>query len=225
MKALMLLLVCGPLICGAEAFPVLEEPGQSPAASGGDAADAEVDITPRKVTYAKLSDLKKMTSLERLQFRGAEFTDRDLAGLGWVEDLFGSPLGAVHLIGPGITDDGLKVLEKLNSLHTLHLIRTEVTDVGLEYLEKHTDLKELYLHRVRGTDAGLRHLEGLTRLEVLFLTGPQVGDDGLEHLKGMMYLLARWATQLVATSWNSSFAFRMIKSWKQNSEPLVVVQP
>ena len=93
----------------------------------------------------------------------------------------------VTLVGPKVTDAGLKHLKGLSNLRHLGL-GSQVTDAGLKHLKGLTKLRELYLSGTQVTDAGLEHLKGLTGLNHLNLDNTKVTDAGLEHLKGLSNL-------------------------------------
>jgi len=85
----------------------------------------------------------------------------------------------LSLLGTGIDDGSLSVLEGREQLRLLSLERTAVSDQGLVHLSQLTGLRQLYLTGTRVTDDGLDQLAGLTRLESLKLGGTEIGDEGL----------------------------------------------
>jgi hypothetical protein len=91
-------------------------------------------------------------------------------------------LRRIDLYGTGVTDAGLKHLEKLTELEVLE-VNGKVTDAGLMYLRNLTELRELYLYGTDITDAGLEHLTRLKRLRVLDLTATDVSAAGLAELQ------------------------------------------
>jgi len=88
----------------------------------------------------------------------------------------------LSLLGTGIDDDSLSVLEGRLQLRLLSLERTAISDRGLVHLNRLAGLRQLYLTGTRVTNAGLGQLAGLTRLESIKLGGTEIGDDGLVTL-------------------------------------------
>jgi hypothetical protein len=93
------------------------------------------------------------------------------------------------LIGPAITDEGLRVFEKMPQVLAIGFGDGDVIgDEGVAHLKSLSKLVELHLDSPRITDVGLAHLKGLKNLEVLTLTGPQITDASIAHLKGLVKL-------------------------------------
>lgn len=93
------------------------------------------------------------------------------------------------LNGPEITDNGLRVFEKMPHVLAIGFGNGDrIGDEGVAHLKGLTQLVELHLDSQEITDVGLAHLKGLKNLEVLTLTGPQITDAGVEHLKGLVKL-------------------------------------
>jgi len=88
----------------------------------------------------------------------------------------------LSLLGTGIDDGALSVLEGRQQLRLLSLERTAVSDQGLVHLKQLRGLRQLYLTGTRVTSDGLDQLAGLTRLESVKLGGTEIGDDGLVPL-------------------------------------------
>ena len=106
-----------------------------------------------------------------------EISDR---GIG--EVLARREVWGLSLLGTGIDDGSLSVLEGRGRLRLLSLERTAVSDPGLVHLSQLTGLRHLYLTGTRVTGDGLDQLAHLTRLESLKLGGTDIGDLGLVPL-------------------------------------------
>jgi Leucine-rich repeat (LRR) protein len=101
-----------------------------------------------------------------LSHRGASYSDLDLAKLPRIGDV-----GTLLLSGNSlITDDGLRHLANLHSLHTLHLNDTNTSDAGLRALGQLKNLEELNVSHTKVHGAGLQHLGGLPNLSDLDLS-------------------------------------------------------
>lgn len=107
---------------------------------------------------------------------------------------------------PGITDDGIIHLRKLNHLEVLELAKSSITDKGLRAIGgllslKHLDIsdtkvsdegvqsllalrgiKYLDISRTRISDAGAVELAKLKRLEVLNADETDIGDEGVHRI-------------------------------------------
>lgn len=90
----------------------------------------------------------------------------------------------------GTTEKGLQCLAGLTQLRELDLQKTGVSDEGLKHLEKLTNLQSLSFYWDLGiTDKGLRHLQGLTALRHLDLSScSEVTGAGLTHLSNLRNL-------------------------------------
>jgi hypothetical protein len=107
---------------------------------------------PRRMTDARLKELRGMKDLAALDLAETEVTDqglKELAGLG---------LTWLNLASTGVTDAGLKELKGLKTLTQLGLAHTRVTDAGLKELNGFQNLTGLDLSGTRVTDEGLREL-------------------------------------------------------------------
>lgn len=91
----------------------------------------------------------------------------------------------VDLRDTKVTDDDLKLLDKLPCLENLDLTNTRITGAGLVHLRGLKNLRVLGLWKTQVDDAGLEHLKGLTKLWSLVLDETKVTDAGLAHLKGL----------------------------------------
>ncbi len=86
------------------------------------------------------------------------------------------------LYGRGVSDYGLKVLERCQNLKELHLVDTNVTDKGLESLANLRSLRWLSIDTADITDSGIMQLKNLNQLEGLQLVKTGVSDDGMPIL-------------------------------------------
>jgi Leucine-rich repeat (LRR) protein len=126
-----------------------------------------------------------------------ELTTLDLSGLHLQPAALTIPRGAaaelrsLRLSGAKVTDDGLKQLSGMTSLHELFLDSTQVTNEGLKHLTWMAELERLDLGDTFVGNAGLKVLRGLTSLKSLKLPGTSVDDAGsveLQGLKGLEFL-------------------------------------
>ena len=82
------------------------------------------------------------------------------------------------MIGPGITDDGLSVLETLPNLRSLYLSNTKAIDKGMAHLAGLRNLEYLVLDGTRITDACFKHFTMLVKVEHLDLKKTNVTGSG-----------------------------------------------
>lgn len=90
--------------------------------------------------------------------------------------------------GPHATDEDMRFVTSVRSLHTLLLDGSAVTDAGLTHLHKLRNLHALSLCDTNVTDEGLASLSGLVKLSHLGLSNTQVTDEGVRHLKPLKQL-------------------------------------
>ena len=116
-----------------------------------------------------------------------------------VGDGFFNHVKLIHVSGPQFNDDNLELLKDLDELEYLDLQAPGVTNAGLRHLERLNRLKTLGLGGTpKVTDAGLEHLKGLSQLEELGLMEIDITDAGLQHLAGLNHLrsLCLWHTKV-----------------------------
>ena len=82
-----------------------------------------------------------------------------------------------------VTDDQLKLLNKLPHVQSLDLSHTQITDAGLVHLKDLVSLRHLDLTGTKVTDAGMAHLRGLHNLESLGIGDTEVTAAGLSQLE------------------------------------------
>lgn len=126
-----------------------------------------------------LHQLKPLTKLTRLEWRGAGFNDYSPL---YVRDL---PLTEFTCACPGLGDSGLKALGRQVGLRRLVLPQSRITGAGLAALEKLTRLQELEIRRRDIGPDGLLALSRLPDLRSLTLGLPQgttLADPALTHL-------------------------------------------
>lgn len=114
------------------------------------------------------------------------------------EEAFGELVG-VQILNTPASDDDLRYLADLPSVHSVWLSRTKVTDEGLAHLAACPKLTFLTLDETAITDAGAAKLAELTRLESLSLSGTQITDAGLAHLARLRNLKQLWLRQTPIT--------------------------
>ena len=98
------------------------------------------------------------------------------------------PVEQLDFVNSGVTDAGLRHIERLSQLRQLGFTDTRFSDAGLEHVKVLTQLQRLLLSGTQVSDSGLEHLNGLNQLEDLWLENTQITDAGLEHLKGLSHL-------------------------------------
>ncbi len=112
------------------------------------------------------------------------------------KDKKGNGITIVDLSRKKITDNDLKTLAALKSVHDLNLsgpiARTsgdkiiyeakQISDEGLKNIAGMTELRQLTLDGTHVTDAGLKHLLGMKKLQNLVLSDTKVTDSGMETL-------------------------------------------
>lgn len=83
-----------------------------------------------------------------------------------------------------VTDEHLRHIAKLRSLHSLTLNETPITDAGLIHLAG-LPLESLQLASTKITSKGLREIGKLSSLKVINLSGVELADDDWSGLLGL----------------------------------------
>jgi hypothetical protein len=109
-----------------------------------------------------------------------QMTNSMLSDLSHVEHIEVLRLGGSR----GVTDAGVRELERLPQLRHLDLSGTGITDEGLEVLRALPKLETVSLAWTRIGDAGAAHLSGCARLASVSLQGTTTGDGALRSLVG-----------------------------------------
>ena len=110
---------------------------------------------------------------------GAAFGDAELEKLAAA----GNDLVWLDLSRTGITDAGLKALDRMPNLQHLDLRGTAVGDAGVEALAPLRNLQTLGLYGTAVTDAGLPPLQRLPSLKRVYVGGTKVTPPGLASLR------------------------------------------
>jgi len=103
----------------------------------------------------------------------------------WTDDDIISRAHTLHqlsnlvLYGRGVSDYGIKLLERCENLKELHLVETSVTDKGLQHLANLRNLRWLSIDAANITDSGIAFLKNLNQLEGLQLVNTRTSDDAL----------------------------------------------
>lgn len=97
-------------------------------------------------------------------------------------------LKLLSIRGTGITDEGVKFLERMTGLETLCLVDTSVTGSGLEQLGRLSNLKHLELGGSKIKNEYLGFLKQFPELKILGLARTLVDDRGVEHLRRLKKL-------------------------------------
>lgn len=120
-----------------------------------------------------------LTGLKELDLYGTNITD---AGVKLIPKL--QSLDCLTLPN-SITNSGLYNIAPLPSLKRLYLIESNVTDKGLYQISKMKSLEELSLAGEEINGTGFVHLTKLPRLHYLLLSERSFGDTGMEHLRNI----------------------------------------
>jgi len=162
----LLLLTCFAFGCDYNPTPIVED-----ADDVDDLPDSTQHIRARGLGDEDIYSLERLKILSVVDFEGgwgvkeAEITDKGIEKLS----SYDLPLlGILHLSRcKHITDEGLKYVSRMKSLHLLTLdFNDQITDKGLEYISEMSELDELRIRDCDGiTDKGLRHLHKMKSLE------------------------------------------------------------
>ena len=141
--------------------------------------------TPEGMSDAAMAQIANVQSLKVLNVAPNKMTNAGLASLARL-----SRLEILHLEGaPTMTDDGLKALTALGSLHHLRLSSGPFTDRGMEHLAAIPSLRVLWVDPGKITDAGLQRLARSKSIERLNLHWVDtITDRGVAYVKGMPQL-------------------------------------
>src|SRR5262249_34369318 len=147
------------------------------------------------------SVLDVVTAVQAIEERGGHVS-LDPEGLGLYVSLFGEKftdtdlkelkkelkklkfLRTLDLRSSAITDEGLKELKEVKSLHTLTL-GWGITDAGVKELKELKSLQTLIISQCRGNDGWLRDITELTNLQVLDFEAEGVTEAGIRELKNL----------------------------------------
>jgi internalin A len=142
----------------------------------------QLHMNQSKVTSRGFSYISRLKSLEYLTLP-LNVTDKDMAVIGELPNLKGFDIyyGTVN----EISDDGLKILSKMQLLEEVCLGGGSITDAGLEHLKGLKKLNFLLLWGDRFNGGGLNHLRRSPALRVCNLSTANITDDSLEHLAAM----------------------------------------
>jgi len=153
-------------------------PDQLPSDRPGDSQVTKVTLADEHLSGGAV-DRALLAQLEELGPRVVSLAQTEVTASGIGSVVSQPEVWGLSLLGTGIDDGSLSVLEGHLQLRLLSLERTAVSDQGLVHLSQLTGLRQLYLTGTRVTNDGLDQLAGLTRLESLKLGGTEIGDDGL----------------------------------------------
>jgi serine/threonine-protein kinase len=96
----------------------------------------------------------------------------------------------VDFSGSDITDDGLRILSTIKSIHKVNVSNTGITDKGLGYLAGLSNINVLDLSNTKISDASAGSLGRLKGLEALFVgNNRSIGTNLISHLNGLPVLL------------------------------------
>ena len=145
---------------------------------------AEYEATLAELRAAVPGSLRPITPGERdLEYTaaiaGEAFGDAELETLAAA----GSDLVWLDLSRTGVTDAGLRVLEKMPNLERLDLRGTKVGDDGVAALAGLVKLETLGLYGTGVTDDGVKALQALPSLRRVYVGGTAVTEAGREGLR------------------------------------------
>lgn len=162
-----------------------------------------LSLNGNQATDRAMETIGSLGDLEDLWMGEAYVTDAGFARLKrlkrlkylHIDNLGPSGDGPTHL-GPGLSDESLRVLKALPRLESLSLQGHRFTDGGFAHLGEMTGLKSLVADSgiTPITDAALVHLKRLKKLEVLGLQATGITDAGLEELTGLTSLKELWVS-------------------------------
>jgi beta-lactamase regulating signal transducer with metallopeptidase domain/protocatechuate 3,4-dioxygenase beta subunit len=144
-----------------------------------------------------LSNVRGLTNLERVfMWDAARVTDKGAAELAALPNL-----QYIHLSNSQITDEAIRLWQRLPKLHGLSLQGNRFTDRGLEYAAQIPNLREFFVGNGETaiTDAGLAYLAELPSLERLDLQRTGVTDAGLAPLESLGRLKTLWLSGTAVT--------------------------
>ena len=140
---------------------------------------------PPRASMDGINQLKNCKKLQSVSFNGAPVTDEDLKGL---IELTG--ITELWFHGPKITDAGVKMIARIESLRFLTLQEaSNVTDAGIEHLASLKNLMSLNLDGTQLTDKALKHIKELSGLNFLSLGSTRITDEGAKDLAEMNGLI------------------------------------
>lgn len=149
----------------------------------------ELTLAHASITDQGIHALKKMTSLRKLDLQYTKVTGAACAHLATLEKL-----ESLDLPGETITDAVLEHLAKLSNLKELTISRTAENDVdcytdeGIRLLSKLDKLEKLHLGGPGVSDTGMAHIAKLTRLRDLNTFGCPISDTGMAELRKLKNL-------------------------------------
>jgi internalin A len=145
----------------------------------------QLHLNQSKISSRGFSHIARLKSLEYLTLP-LNVTDKDMAVIGALPNLKG-----FHIYfgtGNEITDDGLKILSRMQSLEEVSLGGGSITDAGLEHLKGLKKLNYLLLWGDRFNGNGLAHLRESPALRVCNFGSVYITDESLKHLAAMPHL-------------------------------------
>jgi len=145
---------------------------------GRDMTSNVIVLHGQRLRDADLSEVAKLSSLQRIELDGAPVTDAGVVRLAALRsakefDLRNTP----------VTDTAMEALCRAPSVISLNLGGTAITDRALVYAAQAPTLRELELNGTAITDAGLFNLrEKVPQLTWLGLRNTRITDEGLRVL-------------------------------------------
>ncbi len=126
----------------------------------------------------------------------------------------------------GLTDEGLRCLERLPRLRQLNLAGCGITDRGLEVLQRLPALESIVLSWTPITDAGAAHLAACEQLREVDLTGTPSGDGAIQALAGMGRLCDfRSGSEVTNSGLPRLHELPVFKAWQGGEEGLGLTRP
>jgi hypothetical protein len=161
-----------------------------------------VNLNNTQVADADLERVAALTHLTHLSLGNTRVSDDGLRHLAPLSNLYSLnlgysrvtgaglthlarlPLRDLSLVGPRVSDAGVKGVSALTGLTSLCLCSAPaVTDRGLKHLAPLTQLTSLNLFCTSVSDAGVKHLGALTKLDRLYVWETRVTEAGAARLR------------------------------------------
>ena len=99
-----------------------------------------------------------------------------------------------------ITDEGMKMVNKMRNLERLHLEGTKITDSGIAEIEPLENLQYLNLYGTEITDALFTHLQGIPNLQKLFVWQTKINPATARSFERSVNLEVNTGIDLVAVA-------------------------
>jgi len=126
-----------------------------------------------------LAAIKGLTSLTLLDLHNTKLTDKGLSHISTLKKLKTLSIK----LNPGLTDNGLQVLNQLSRLEDVDLARLGITDNGINFIQNNPNLFKLNISETKVSDASVPMIKALKNLKVLFVKKSALSDQGIEDIR------------------------------------------